>query len=154
MPQQQPEADLAPAILEQAADAVIFADSAGEIHLWNAAACALFGFSKEEALGRSLDLIVPERLRAAHWTGFRRAIESGTTRLEGRATVTRSLSKSGKTLYVELSFALVKRPSGEVGGAVAIARDVTRRYEEERARRRAAGESPGSGPATPSVPRG
>jgi PAS domain S-box-containing protein len=132
-------ADLAPAILEQAADAVIFANVDGVIRLWNAAAATLFGFSKEEALGQSLDLIVPERLRAAHWAGFRRAIESGTTRLEGRATVTRAVSKSGNALYVEMSFALVKDAAGEVAGSVAVARDVTRRYEEERARRKAAG---------------
>jgi PAS domain S-box-containing protein len=141
MPHGQQDADLSPAILEQAADAVIFADVAGAIRLWNAAAAALFGFSKDEALGQSLDLIVPERLRAAHWAGFCRAMESATTRLEGRATVTRSLSKSGNALYVELSFALVKHPSGEVAGAVAIARDVTRRYEEEKARRRSAAEA-------------
>src|SRR5207302_2037875 len=94
---------LGPAIIEQAADAVIFADAEGKIRIWNAAAAELFGVPASEALGRSLDLIVPERLRAAHWAGFRRALESGETRLHGRATITRALHPSGKRLYVDMS---------------------------------------------------
>ncbi|GIX26618.1 PAS domain S-box protein [Pelomicrobium sp. G1] len=129
---------LAHSILEQAADAVIFADGDGVIRFWNRAAVALFGFGAEEALGASLDLIVPEHLRRAHWVGFRRAIESGTTRLGGRATITRALHKSGKRLYVDMSFAVVRGPDGSVVGSVAIARDATARYEEEKARRQPA----------------
>jgi PAS domain S-box-containing protein len=123
------------AILEQAANAVIFADGDGVIRFWNRAAAALFGFGAEEALGASLDLIVPEHLRRAHWAGFRRAIESGTTRLGGRATITRALHKSGKRLYVDMSFAVVRGADGRAVGSVAIARDATARYEEEKARR-------------------
>jgi PAS domain S-box-containing protein len=132
------DSKLAQAILEQAADAVIFADREGVIRLWNRAATALFGFTGEEALGTSLDLIIPEHLRPAHWTGFRRAIESGTTRLGGRPTLTRALHKSGKRLYVDMSFALVRDPGGRIAGSVAIARDATARYEEEKARRQSA----------------
>jgi PAS domain S-box-containing protein len=132
------DSKLAQAILEQAADAVIFADRGGVIRLWNRAATALFGFTGEEALGTSLDLIIPEHLRPAHWAGFRRAIESGTTRLGGRPTLTRALHKSGKRLYVDMSFALVRDPGGRIAGSVAIARDATARYEEEKARRQPA----------------
>src|SRR5689334_2190644 len=78
---------LAQAILAQAADAVIFADPDGVIRIWNAAAVRIFGFAAEEALGESLDLIIPDRLRSAHWTGFHRAMQSGTRRLEGRPTL-------------------------------------------------------------------
>ena len=136
MPIDDTEYRFAHSIIEQAADAVIFADAEGVIRMWNAAAVAVFGFTASEAVGRSLDLIVPEQLRNGHWAGFHRAIESGATRLSGRATVTRALSKSGQPLYVELSFAVV-RTAGRVAGSVAIARDVTRRQLEERARREA-----------------
>jgi len=75
--------DLAALILGQAVDAVIYADREGVIRLWNAAAEQVFGFSSEEAIGSSLDLIIPERLRDGHWKGYRAAVSSGTTRLGG-----------------------------------------------------------------------
>ena len=123
------------AIVEQMADALVFADLKGHIRLWNPAAEALFGFSTAEAIGQNLDLIIPENLRKGHWAGFDRAIQSGATRLGGHATVTRALHKSGKRLYVDLSFALVRGPSGTVIGATAVGRDVTTRFEEEKALR-------------------
>ena len=125
--------DLARAIIEQSADAVIFADADGVTRIWNAAATAIFGFTAEETVGRNLDVIIPERLRDAHWAGFRRAVESGVTRLDGRPTITRGLHKSGQRLYVEMSFAVVRAPDGTVAGSVAIARDATARYEAQRA---------------------
>lgn len=134
-PAREYDQGLAEAILAQAADAVIFADPDGVIRIWNAAAARIFGFAAEEALGKSLDLIIPDNLRPAHWTGFRRAMQSGTTRLKGRPTLTRGLHKSGRRLYVEMSFAVVRASSGLVAGSVAIARDVTERHEEERRRR-------------------
>lgn len=126
---------LACAIVDQAADAVIFSDVEGLIRVWNAAAARISGFAAEEALGRSLDLIIPEHLRQAHWSGFHRAMQSGATRLGGRPTMTRGLHQSGRRLYVEMSFAVVRAPSGSIAGSVAVARDATARYEEERARR-------------------
>ena len=123
------------AVVEQMADALIFADTKGQIRLWNPAAVALFGFTTDEAIGQSLDLIIPENLRKGHWAGFDRAIRSGATRLGGQATVTRALHKSGKRLYVDLSFSLVRGPAGAVIGAMAVGRDVTARFEEEKALR-------------------
>jgi len=122
-------------ILEQTSDALIYADREGKIVRWNAAASRLFGFDKDEALGQSLDLIIPEHLRAAHWKGFDAAVGSGNTRLGGHPALTRGVHKSGRKLYVEMSFALVKDDTGEVVGSVAIARDVTERVERERAAR-------------------
>jgi len=139
MPNDDAEVELAASIIEHAADAVIFADVEGVIRIWNAAATGAFGFAASEAIGESLDLIMPERLRQAHWTAFHQAIASGLTRLGGRATITRALSKSGQPLYVDMSFAVVRNKSDRVVGAVAIARDATRRYLEEKARRSAAG---------------
>ena len=134
----QPE--LSRAMIEQAADAIIFADVHGVIQVWNRAAILTFGFEANEALGRSLDLIIPEHLRAAHWAGFQRAIASGKTQLAGRATTTRALCKSGQRLYVEMSFALVRGSAGTIVGSVAVARDATLRFEEERSRREQSGE--------------
>ncbi len=125
---------LAEGIIDQVADAVIFANRSGVIIRWNRASTALFGFPAEEALGQSLDLIIPEHLRAAHWRGFEAAIASGATKLQGRPTLTRALCKSGRKLYVEMTFAIVKdEAEGEVLGSVAMARDVTDRVERERA---------------------
>jgi PAS domain S-box-containing protein len=122
-------------VLNAVADALIFADRSGVIARWNRAAYTLFGFSAEEALGHSLDLIVPEHLRSAHWKGFEAAITSGAMKLQGRPTLTRALHKSGRKLYIEMTFALVRGSDGEVKGSVAIARDVTERVERERASR-------------------
>jgi PAS domain S-box-containing protein len=122
-------------ILEDVADALIYADRSGTIRRWNAAATVLFGHSAEEALGRNLDLIIPEHLRAAHWRGFETAITSGAMKLQGRPTLTRALHKTGRRLYIEMTFALVRSEGGEVQGSAAIARDVTERVERERAAR-------------------
>ena len=121
--EQQP--NLAAWILAQTVDAVIYADTGGVILLWNAAAEQVFGFVSEEAVGASLDLIIPERLREAHWRGYRAAMSSGKTRLGGRATLTKGLHKDGRSVYVEMSFSVVKDTLNEVVGSVAIARDVT-----------------------------
>lgn len=126
-------ASLARAVLEQVADALICADPSGTIVLWNAAASALFGYDAQHALGQSLDLIIPEHLQKSHWRGFEEAVKSGLMRLEGRPTLTRAKHQSGRKLYVEMTFALVKRPDGTVRGAVAMARDVTERIEKQRA---------------------
>jgi PAS domain S-box-containing protein len=124
---------LAEAILEQIADAVIFGDTTGTIRRWNRAAAALFGYSAAQALGKKLDLIIPEHLRAAHWRGFEGAMTNGVTKLQGRPTLTRATHQTGRRLYIELTFALV---TGEAGcaapGAVAVARDVTERIERQR----------------------
>ena len=121
-------------ILDQVADAVIYANRSGEIMRWNRASAALFGYSAEEVLGQSLDLIIPEHLRASHWRGFEAAITKGEMKLQGRPTLTRALHKSGRKLYVEMTFAIVKgEAEGEVLGTVAMARDVTDRVERERA---------------------
>ena len=119
-----------------AGDAIVFADREGVIARWNRACETLFGFPADKALGRSLDLIVPVHLRDAHWRGFRAATHSGATRLAGLPTVTRAARKSGEKLYVEMTFAVVKDgESGAAVGAVAVARHVTKRVEEERRRK-------------------
>lgn len=116
------------AVAEQAPDAIIFVDTRGIIRFWNESANIVFGYSPVVALGRSLDLIIPDRLREAHWRGFYRAIEFGQTRPGSQAFATRAVHQDGDKLYVELSFAVIKDRAGTVVGALAIARDITIRY--------------------------
>jgi len=126
--------DLDARILDDVADALIYADRSGTIARWNRASITLFGFTAEEALGQSLDLIIPEHLRAAHWKGFDAALESGIMKLAGRPTLTRATHKDGRKLYIEMTFALVRDQGGAVLGSVAMARDVTERVVRERGR--------------------
>jgi PAS domain S-box-containing protein len=123
------------AIVEQIPDAVVFADRDGVIRIWNRGAEAVFGFSANEVLGQSLDVIVPERLRAAHWVAFRRAVDGGRTRLANQVRTTRSLHKDGRKLYVDLSFAVITGAAGEAAGAVAVGRDCSERYLSDKALR-------------------
>lgn len=123
--------ELAEYIIEQTNDALIYADINGNIQRWNEAASRIFGFLKEEALGQSLNIIIPERSQGAHWNGFNSSIQSGELKLSGKPTLTRALHKdSNKNLYVEMSFALIKDLDGNVQGSVAIARDVTEKVAE------------------------
>ncbi|HQX58812.1 MAG: PAS domain S-box protein [Rhodoferax sp.] len=134
---------LGDAIVAHMAEALIYADRDGRIERWNAAAAQVFGFSASEAIGQSLDLMIPEPLRAAHWRGFDAAMKGGTLRLNGRPTLTRGLHKSGRKLYIEMSFALVRDDANQVLGSVAVARDVTERTLREKALRAA---GPTAGP--------
>ncbi len=124
---------LSEAIIDQMAEALIYANREGVIERWNAAAQAMFGFSASETLGHSLDLMIPEHLRKAHWRGFNAAMASGRTRLHGHPALTRALHKSGQKLYVEMSFSLVLDATGTAIGSVAVARDVTERVAREKA---------------------
>ncbi len=124
------------ALVEQSPDAVIFADRSGVIRAWNAAAERIFGHSRGQAIGERLDLIVPERFREAHWEGYERAIGDGETKYAGQSLPTRALRGDGEQFYVELSFAIVRDGAGEVAGALATARDITERFEQDRKDRR------------------
>ncbi|MFZ2628824.1 MAG: PAS domain S-box protein [Rugosibacter sp.] len=116
------------AIIEQAPDAMIYADKNGTIRVWNRGAEAIFGYAAEEAIGKNLDVIIPERFRRAHWDGFNKAIAAGQTRHSGKAMTTRSVHKNGNKLYVDMSFSLVKDRAGNVMGSLAIGRDSTARH--------------------------
>jgi PAS domain S-box-containing protein len=127
---------LAAALVEQAPDAVIFADLEGIVRAWNPAAAAMFGYSAEDAIGQSLDIIVPEQFREAHWKGYARATEAGVTKYIGESLPTRAVKASGETFYVELSFAIVLDAAGKAIGALAHARDINERFQTDRANRR------------------
>ncbi len=109
------------AILEHLPDAVVAADREGIIRAWNEAASRIFGYAPHEAIGQSLDLIIPERLRDAHWKAYDVALEAGTTKNGGKAMRTRAMPKSGEKLYVSMRFAIVRDAEDRVVGAVALA---------------------------------
>jgi len=119
--------DLIRAMVQQASEALIYADRGGMIRLWNSGAEVIFGYKAAEVLGQSLDVIVPERFRQAHWDGFNKALASGEAKYAGRVMTTRSMHKDGSKLYVEMSFGLVRDASGAVVGSLAVGRDVTER---------------------------
>jgi PAS domain S-box-containing protein len=123
-------------LVSQSPDAVIFADREGAIRVWNAAAERIFGHTAEAAIGQTLDLIVPERFREAHWTGFNRALEDGVTKYVRQSLATRSMRADGTAIYIELSFAIVLDAAGVATGALATARDITERFESDRTQRR------------------
>jgi PAS domain S-box-containing protein len=127
--------DVFQALVEQAPDAIIFANRDGTIQVWNRGAERVFGYSAAEVVGTSLDVIIPKRLQRAHWEGFRRAIDSGQTKYGNRVLTTRSVHKDGHKLYVDLSFGLVRDGAGTVAGALAIGRDCTARYVSDQALR-------------------
>ncbi|HEY0822252.1 MAG TPA: PAS domain S-box protein [Ramlibacter sp.] len=106
-------------------EALIVTDTQGCIREWNDAAERLFGFPRGEALGASLDILVPERFRAAHDAGFARAVATGDLRVDGRVMRTRATHKDGRKLYVDFSFALLKDAQGQVVGVYATGRDAT-----------------------------
>lgn len=126
----------AAALLDQAPDAVIFADGQGAIRYWNASAERIFGHAAESVIGESLDVIIPEQFRESHWTGFDRAMAAGETKYVGQALPTKALHRDGHDIYVELSFAIVHGADGAVTGALAHARDITERFSRDRETRR------------------
>ncbi|BCR04524.1 signal transduction histidine kinase [Desulfuromonas versatilis] len=119
-------------IIELAPDAILFADREGIIRLWNAGAEALFGFTAAEALGQSLDLIIPEKLRARHWEGYRRVMETGVTHYGKDLLSVPALHRQGTQLSSEFSIVMLRDEMGEVSGVAAILRDVTARWQKEK----------------------
>ena len=135
---------LANALLSSRADAVIATDTAGLITFWSPGAERIFGYSADFALGKSLDIIIPERLRARHWDGFRRAMESGSSRYgDSDLLAAPGIRKDGATISVEFTVAFIKDDDGRIVGIAAVMRDVTARFEEMRALRRKVVQPPG-----------
>ena len=126
----------AAALVHQAPDAMIFAGSDGVIRVWNPAAERIFGFTADAAIGQDLNIIIPENLRDKHWEGYDRALAAGDTKYRGQSLPTKAIKADGSTIYVELSFAIIHGPAGDVIGAMAQARDITERFERDRAARR------------------
>lgn len=124
-------------LLDSAADAVVASDADGAIVAWNAGAERIFGFTEQEALGQSLDIIIPEPFRARHWQGYRETVASGQSRYgAGDMLAVPGLRKDGKRISLEFTIVLLKNPEGRVAGMVATIRDITARFEELKALRK------------------
>ena len=134
-------AGLGEALLHGASDAIIATDREGRITFWNPGAERIFGFTADEAVGQSLDLIIPENLRARHWSGFRHTMATGTSRYgHGDLLSVPGLTKNGARISVEFTILLLRNGAQETTGTVAVMRDVTKRFEEVRElKRRLAG---------------
>jgi PAS domain S-box-containing protein len=134
------EHELAEALLHSMSDGIIASDSDGRISFWNPGAERIFGFSRAEAIGHSLDLIIPERLRARHWTGYSEVMRTGESRYgHGDLLSVPALRKDGARLSIEFTIVPLKDDAGAMTGMAAILRDVTARFEELRALRQRAG---------------
>ncbi len=128
---------LCAAVLGSQGDAIVLCGRDGTIRFWNPGAVRIFGFSEAEALGRSLDIIIPERQRARHWEGFDRVMRTGQSRYAaGETLAVPALTASGQRISVEFTVVMLRDASGTPDGMAAILRDVTPRFEELRALRR------------------
>jgi PAS domain S-box-containing protein len=113
-------------------DAIIASDGQGHIVLWNAAAQRIFGHSEAQALGRPLDMIIPERLRKRHGEGYEKSMRTGETRYGSSLLRVPALHKDGRTLSIAFSVAMLFSADRKVSAIVAIIRDETDRFNEER----------------------
>jgi len=119
-------------LLQALGDGVIVCDAAGAIIFWNAAATRIFGFTDAEAIGQSLDLIVPQRQRERHWDGYHKTMATGQTRYGADVLRVPALHKEGKPLSIAFTVAMQHAPNGDVTSIVALVRDETERWSEER----------------------
>lgn len=130
---------LAAALFAMEADAVLATDREGTIRLWNPGATRIFGFSPAEAIGASLDIIIPERLRGRHWDGWQAVMASGVTRYgAGDLLAVPALTRDGRQISVEFSLLFLRDAAGAITGMGTVMRDVTARFEELRRLRRQA----------------
>ena len=120
-------------IVEDAPEAIIFADRDGVIRFWNAGAQHLFGYKPEEAQGQTLDLIVPERLRERHWKGYHRVMATGVSRYgRDQLLAVPAVGRDGGRISVEFSIVLLRDAADQPLGVAAVMRDVSKRWEEQR----------------------
>ena len=122
--------------VQMAGDAIVAAGSDGSIVVWNPAAERIFGYTEGEALGRSLDLIIPERFRQRHWDGYRETMRTGHTKYGAEVLRVPAVHKDGRTLSIAFTVALMRAPDTGARVIAAIVRDETTRWNEERELRR------------------
>ena len=141
--------DLAARLVSQSGDAIVICDVEGRIILWNSGAETVFGYSTSEALGQSLDIIIPERFRDRHWEGYRHTMASGVTRYADDVLAVPGQRKDGSRLSLEFKVTLLSGDDGRPEAIAAILRDVTVRWEAERNLRRELNELRAAGSSAP-----
>jgi PAS domain S-box-containing protein len=119
-------------IAEDSPIAILFADRDGKIRFWNSSAAAMFGYAAEEALGQSLDLIVPERQRSRHWEGWTRVMATGVTKYGSDPLAVPAVKKDGSRISIEFHIILLRSATGELLGASAMIQDVTARWQQQK----------------------
>ena len=121
------------ALVAALGDAIVVSGADGKITLWNAAAERIFGYTRAEALGESLDLIIPQRLRQRHWDGYDKTMASGITKYGTDVLRVPAVDKQGRSLSIAFSVALLHGTDGKVASIAAVIRDETSRFNDERA---------------------
>ncbi len=121
------------ALINAVGDAVVVCDAAGAIIVWNPAAERMFGYTQTEALGQSLDLIIPERLRKRHWDGYHQTMATGITRYGNDVLRVPAINKAGDSLSISFTVAMLHHLDGKVAAIVSVIRDETAKFAEERA---------------------
>ena len=116
-------------------DAIIYSDREGIIRFWNSGAEQMLGFSAEEAIGQSLDIFIPENQRARHWEGYFKVMQTGITRYAKDLLAAPAIRKDGTRLSTEFSMTIIRNASGEIAGTSAVMRNVTERWQKEKALR-------------------
>jgi PAS domain S-box-containing protein len=143
------DSSLLNAILQSSSEAIMASDVEGKIMFWNPGATRIFGFDATEALGQSLDLIIPEKLRARHWQGYRHVIATGHSRYsEGDLLSVPALTKDGRRISVEFTIAILRDDQGNMIGMASVMRDSTARFEEMKSLRRRIAELKNAASAT------
>jgi PAS domain S-box-containing protein len=127
--------ELCQQLVQKSNDAIVYSDREGKIRLWNSGAEEMFGFTAEEALGQSLDIFIPENLRARHWDGYYKVMETGTTRYATEMLNAPALRKDGSRISTEFSMVIIRDADGGIAGTAAVIRDVTARWNKEKALR-------------------
>ena len=122
-------------IVEGTQAGIIFADEGGIIRLWNSGAEAMFGYTAAEAIGHTMELIIPEKHRARHDEGYARVMQTGITKYGRDALAVPALRKDGSRISIEFTIVLVRSAEGGMMGAAAIVQDVTARWERDKALR-------------------
>jgi PAS domain S-box-containing protein len=143
------DSTLLEAILQTSSEAIIASDVDGKILFWNPGATRIFGFDAAEALGQSLDLIIPEKLRARHWQGYRHVMDTGRSRYgEGDLLSVPAVTKDGRRISVEFTIVMLRDNHGTAIGMASIMRDSTARFEEMKFLRRKIAALENAAPAT------
>lgn len=118
--------------LDLSQDAILVADQQGIIRYWNAGAERILGYTADEAIGQSLDLFIPEKLRGRHWEGYYRVMASGETKYKTGLLSSPGIRKDGTQASLEFSMVLLKDKNGTMQGCASIMRDVTERWQKEK----------------------
>lgn len=119
-------------LVESMGDAVMASDASGAISLWNPACARMFGFTEAEALGKSLDLIIPQRQQQRHWDGYHKTMQTGVTRYGNDVLRVPAVHKDGHTLSIAFTVSILHSADGKVMHIVAVVRDETTRFTEDR----------------------